>query len=95
MAIKVLLRRQVPDHKTDALRALIAQLRAVTTGQPGYISGETLRRVDRPGEILVISKWKSAYDWQQWFQNPKRRAIQRQMDDLLGTPTDLEIYEYD
>jgi heme-degrading monooxygenase HmoA len=95
MAIKVLLRRKVPDHKADALRALIAQLRAVTTGQPGYISGETLRRVDRPGEILVISKWKSAYDWQQWFQNPKRRALQRQLDDLLGTPTHLEIYEYD
>jgi heme-degrading monooxygenase HmoA len=95
MAIKVLLKRKVPDHQAEALRVLIGKLRAVTHGQPGYISGETLKRVDRPGESLVISKWKSIFDWLQWFQNPKRVAIQQEMDALLGTPTELEIYEYD
>jgi heme-degrading monooxygenase HmoA len=95
MAIKVLLKRKVPDHKVEALRGLIGLLRTVTNGQPGYISGETLRRVDRPGESLVISKWKTAYDWQQWFQHPKRVAIQLQIDELLGASTELEIYEYD
>jgi len=95
MAIKILLKRQVPEEKAQALKELIDRLRAVTTGQPGYLSGETLRRVDRPGECLVVSKWKRRGDWERWFANPERAALQQKIDDLLGSPTSYEVYEYE
>jgi quinol monooxygenase YgiN len=95
MTVRILLKRQFAEDNAKELKELIDRLRSVTAGQPGYISGETLRRADQPGECLVISKWKSRGDWERWLQNPKRAAIQQQIDDLLGSPTVYEIYEYD
>ncbi|MGD2271204.1 MAG: antibiotic biosynthesis monooxygenase [Desulfobacterales bacterium] len=95
MTIMVLLKRQAPPEKSEELKVLIDQLRGATFGQSGYISGETLKRVDQPDECLVIAKWKSRADWQRWFDKPERAAIQQKIDDLLGTPTVYEIYEYE
>ena len=95
MIVKILIKRQVSENKASELNKLIHQLRAATTGQPGYISGDTLRRIDQPGEHLVISKWKSRENWDRWFEKPERVAIQQKIDDLLGSPTIYEIYEYE
>ena len=95
MTVKILLKRQTSEDKASELKELIDQLRAATTGQPGYVSGDTLRRIDQPGEHLVISKWKSRAYWDRWFEQPKRVAIQQKIDDLLGSPTVYEIYEYE
>jgi quinol monooxygenase YgiN len=93
--IKVHIKRTVPPEKMDALRELINELRSLTMGQPGYIAGETLQRVDQPGESLVVSKWQSARYWQQWQQNEARSEIQAKIDELLGEETQYEIYEFD
>ena len=93
--IKVHIKRKVPPEKIEALRAFINELRSLTMGQPGYIAGETLQRVDQPGESLVVSKWQSADYWQQWQQSKARSEIQDRIDELLGEETVYEIYEYD
>ena len=64
-------------------------------GQPGYIAGETLKRMDKPGESLIVAKWQSADYWQQWLQSQDRLEIQAKIDTLLGEETRYEIYEYD
>ena len=93
--IKVHIKRKVTPEKIEDLRVLINELRSLTMGQPGYIAGETLQRVDEPGESMVVSKWQSADYWQQWLQNKARREIQAKIDQLLGEETQYEIYEYD
>ena len=93
--IKVHIKRKVPPGKIDELRSLINELRSLTMGQPGYIAGETLQRVDMPGESMVVSKWQSAEYWQQWQQNKARSEIQDKIDRLLGEETVYEIYDYD
>jgi heme-degrading monooxygenase HmoA len=93
--IKIHIKRKVPPQKQDELQVLINELRALTMGQPGYITGETLKRVDRPGESLIVAKWQSADYWQQWRQSQARSEIQAKIDQLLGEETRYEIYEYD
>ncbi len=93
--IKVHIKRIVPQAKKEELLKLINELRSITQGEPGYIAGETLKRVDKPGESLVITKWQSIYYWDQWFQGPKRAAIQKNIDQLLGSETQYEIYEFE
>jgi len=95
MAIRVFMKRRVSEESAESLRGYIEKLRTMTTGRPGYISGETLRRIDRPGEILVISKWKTHKDWQRWFESPDRDSVQRKIDELLGAETTYEIYDFD
>ena len=94
MAVKVLVKRKVPADKEKALRVHIRNMRAITTTWPGYISGETLRRIDVPGENLVVSKWRSKQAWENWFNSSDRQRIQKQIDDLIQSETIYEIYDY-
>ena len=93
--IRIHIRRKVPENKADDLKSLINQLRAITMGTPGYIAGETLKRVDQPDESLVVTKWQSKFYWEQWLQSKERSEIQDKIDQLLGEETQYEIYEYD
>jgi heme-degrading monooxygenase HmoA len=54
-----------------------------------------LKRLDKPGESLVVSKWQSVHYWNQWLQSEERSEIQNKIDQLLGEETQYEIYEYD
>lgn len=93
--IKVHIKRKVSPEKMEELRVLINELRSLTMGQPGYIAGETLQRVDQPGESLVVAKWQSIDYWQRWLEGKARAEIQLKIDQLLGEETQYEIYEYD
>ncbi|MCP4630625.1 MAG: antibiotic biosynthesis monooxygenase [bacterium] len=93
--IKIHIRRTVPEDKQEELRLLVNQLRSKTMGTPGYIAGETLKRVDKAGESLVVTKWQSLFYWNQWLESKERAEIQGKIDQLLGEETRYEIYEFD
>jgi heme-degrading monooxygenase HmoA len=92
MAVKIIIKRRVPESMATQLRPLLIKLRNLAMNQPGYITGETLKRVDRPGQNLVISTWNSMEEWRQWAVNSERESVQAQIDALLGQPTEYEIY---
>ena len=92
MSVKIIIKRKVPKHMEKELLPLIKELRILTTKQEGYISGETLDRVDKPGQSLVISTWQSIEDWTNWVNSSERKAIQDNIDTLLGEKTEYELY---
>jgi len=89
-----MLKRWVPAEKEKELVTLITELRSLASKQPGYISGETMRHVKNPEEYLVISTWDSLEDWERWVASPPRKALQDQIDKLLGKKTFYDIYNY-
>jgi heme-degrading monooxygenase HmoA len=94
MAVKVLIKRSVSQDQAKALIPLVRQMRSSAATQAGYITGETLRSLDKPDEFLVISTWQSSDDWKKWLQSGERKAVQDKIDDLLGGETDYEIFHY-
>ena len=93
--IRVHIRRSISDKNKEAVVGLINRLRSTKDGPLGYLSSETLNRVDVPGEILVVSKWQSRFYWSQWFESRERTEIQTMLDDLVTEETLYEIYEYE
>ena len=93
--IRIHIRRKVNEDKKEELKSLVNQLRSITMGTPGYIAGETLKRIDKADESLVVTKWQSLFYWNQWFESKERAEIQAKIDQLLGEETRYEIYEYD
>lgn len=93
--IRIHIRRKAPEESQKELILLINQLRSMLMGNPGYLSGETLKRIDKPGETLVISKWQSHFYWNQWYESKERSQIQEKIDQLMGVHTEYEIYEYE
>jgi len=94
MAVKVIIRRIIPEHRAADLVPLLRQLRAMATLQPGYISGETLRRIDKPDEFLVMSTWKSSQDWHRWARSQERIEIQGKIDTVLGGKTEFGVFQH-
>lgn len=93
MTVKIFIKRNVTSSKVAELSVLLKRLRGVTLMQPGYISGQTLKRLDKTEECMVISTWRSIEDWNDWLQNEKRIAIQSEIDELLDGETEYSIYE--
>lgn len=94
MTVKIVIKRKVPADREKELLPLIKELRIATTQQAGYISGETLRRIDKPGETVVISTWETVEDWNRWVNSPKRSVLQAKIDTLLGQETEYKIYSH-
>ena len=94
MTLKIVIRRKVPKNKEKELLPLIKELRIATTRQEGYISGETLQRIDKPGETVVVSTWEREEDWNRWVTSPERSILQEKIDALLGQQTEYEIYSH-
>jgi heme oxygenase (mycobilin-producing) len=94
MSVKILIKRKVSADKTANLKELVMQLRALSIKQPGYVSGESLKNLDRPDEYLVVSTWDSLGAWKAWESSIARAQIQGKIDDLLGQKTEYEVYQY-
>ena len=94
MAIKVLIKRSVPENKAKDMIPLVRQLRILAINQAGYISGETLKSFDVPDTFLVISNWQSSDDWEKWLLSKERQKIQANIDSLLGGKTEYEMFHY-
>jgi heme-degrading monooxygenase HmoA len=92
MAVKILITRFIAQEVAPAIRPLIIELRAHAMKQTGYISGETLKCIDRPGEYLVISTWESVDDWNKWLASQERKILEDKIDIITGKPTEYAIY---
>ncbi len=94
MAVKIIIKRHVPKHRETKILPLLIELRAKATAQPGYISGETLRNVDKAEEYVVISTWQSSDAWKAWQANPEREEITGRLKSLLDKETEYGAYYY-
>lgn len=92
MTVQIFIKRSVTVSSQEGLDQLLRQMRTGCLMQPGYVSGQTLKRLDKPGEFLVISTWESLGHWEDWFNSAERREIQLEIDLLLGQETTYEIY---
>jgi heme-degrading monooxygenase HmoA len=94
MAIRILIRRTIPEDKARQMIPLFKQMRQLALQQRGYISGETMRNYNNPEEFLVISSWQSVPDWENWLKSKERQDIQEKIDTLLGGRTRYDVFHY-
>ena len=92
MSIKIFIKRKSPSGDGAELNHLLQKLRSLTLEQTGYVSGETLTRIDEPGEVIVVSTWNSVENWNKWVNDPRRIHIQTEVDKLTGVSTEYSMY---
>ena len=94
MTAKILIKRKVSAEKAAAVAELAKRLSTLVISQPGYVSGESLKNVEKQNENLVISTWEDINAWKNWLASKERATIQQQIDALLGEKTEYEVYQY-
>ena len=95
MAVQVLIRRKIVKEKVNEVANLMVDLRSLARAQPGYLSSESLKCIDPPGDedYLIRSTWQSHEDWKRWLHSKERKAIQNKIDDLTQERTEYNVYE--
>lgn len=93
MAIGVLIKR-VTKRGVNAkeLMPLIVELRSLAVKQPGYIAGETFFNLNRPEECLVIGRWTSLEQWQQFEREIRRIELIDKIDKHLESKAEYNFY---
>ena len=92
MAIKVFIERSVSPENQGEVAELLKELRIKAIRQAGYVSGESLFSIDRPGTHMVISTWDNLRDWKAWEKSTIRISIVRKIETLLSSPSITSVY---
>lgn len=93
MTVKIIMERTVKADQQGELLLLLRELRKKAITQPGYITGETLTSIDKPGTLIVVSTWHSLADWKGWEGNPNRRQLLSKIEALLTAPPKVVVCE--
>jgi len=94
MLVRIFIKRQIKAENEMVVYGLLKELRADAMQQQGYISGETMIRVDDPQKIIVISTWHSMDNWNSWRDSEQRKKIDAILEKLQVAPTAYEVYVY-
>ena len=96
MAIAVLITRQFKEGEIEIRQAneLNLKLRALATVQPGFISGQSMISQDNPHRIIVLSRWASREDWENWIETPTRKTFMKKLENVLEYPEQIEVLTF-
>jgi len=92
MAVKILIKRRFKEGNMRVASRLLINHRKGAMKRPGYISSETLRSIDDPSQVVVVSMWDSLEAWQKWKNSKTRKANEAEFKDLLVGETKFEYY---
>jgi heme-degrading monooxygenase HmoA len=92
MAVKILIKRKFKDGNLKVAARLLINNRNGAMQQPGYISSETMQRLEDPSQITVVSMWKDIEAWETWKNSESRLANENEVKDLLVGQTEYEHY---
>ncbi|MBT3176591.1 MAG: antibiotic biosynthesis monooxygenase [Desulfobacula sp.] len=94
MIVKVIIKRDVADGMEKDFFSQLKNLRFNAMDQKGYISGETLICAENTNKVVVISKWETLKDWNNWKNNDQRIEIDARLNELQVNPTIYEPYVF-
>ena len=92
MAVKVLIKRKFKDESLKLAARLLINNRNGAMRQPGYISSETLQRLEDPSQVTVVSMWQDIEAWEAWKNSETRLANEAEFKDYLVGQTEYEHY---
>ena len=92
MAVKVLIKRKIKDGNMQAAARLMISTRSGAMKQPGYISSESMRSLDDPAQITVVSMWQNMESWEAWRDSAARKEIAAEFEAYIVGETQYEHY---
>ncbi|SFX11707.1 antibiotic biosynthesis monooxygenase family protein [Marinospirillum alkaliphilum] len=73
--IKVLIERQLLEGLDEEYGHAAKALLRGCMEMPGYISGESLKDIQRPTHRVIITLWKNEQSWKDWEKSAKRQQL--------------------
>ncbi len=92
--LKIMVEWRAKPGKEQALEGMVRDLRTKAMQQPGYISGETLVKVDDPSTYMVVSQWTRLQAWKSWEHSQARQEIVQLIAPNVSEESCIQAYNY-
>ncbi|MBV1877061.1 MAG: antibiotic biosynthesis monooxygenase [Pseudomonadales bacterium] len=91
--IRVLIERTIAEGLEHYYDSTIKRTVSAVISAPGCISGESLKDANNTHRRIVMSKWESKQDWDQWFHSSERRNVISEIKPMLEGQEKITILE--
>ena len=91
--IRVLIERNIAEGLEHYYDCTIKRTVSTVVTAPGCISGESLRDPNNTSRRIVMSKWKSREDWDNWFHSFERRNVISEITPMLEGKEKITMLE--
>lgn len=71
--IKVIISRRIENGMDSTYEQAAQEIFQAMVGEPGYVSGESLKEVGKESHRIIVTQWHTVKDWQTWYSSTKRR----------------------
>jgi len=91
--IRVVIERAIAEGLEEPYEQAIRRTIQQAVQAPGFISGESLRDIDKPNHRVVFSTWQSVAHWNAWESSESRREQLNELSVMLETDEKVTILE--
>lgn len=93
MMIRVLIERKIAQGLEHYYDCTIKRTISSVVKAPGCIGGESLKDAQNSSRRIVMSKWNSLEDWENWYQSDTRRKVVAEISPLLEGSEKVTLLE--
>jgi len=91
--IRVIIERVIAETLEANYEQMASQILQRSVMASGYISGESLKDIGNPRHRVLLCKWRSLAEWQQWENSAERKELMEQMNLMLEKQEKITLLE--
>lgn len=81
--IRVIIERLIAETMESTYEVAEKDTLSLAVRAPGFISGESLRDIKNPRHRIVLCKWRSELDWDNWLASNERKEMMAKLSLML------------
>ena len=81
--IRVLIERNIAQGLEHYYDCTVKRIVSQVVNAPGCIAGESLKDSMNSPRRIVMSKWSTLEDWENWFHSHERKSVVAEISPLL------------
>jgi heme-degrading monooxygenase HmoA len=91
--IRVIIERHIAESLEGPYEQASRDILQQAFHAPGFIAGESLKNAFDPNHRIIMSKWRTVQDWQEWFASPERKQMMRELSPMLEREEKITVLE--
>ncbi len=91
--IRVIIERFIAETLEAHYEATAKQTLQLAVCAPGFISGESLQDIDKPRHHIVLCKWRSVNEWQDWYESLERKNMMNKLKLMFEKEEKITLLE--
>ena len=91
--IRVLIERNIAQGHEHYYDSTIKRVVSKVIKAPGCIAGESLKDSKNSHRRIVMSKWESIEDWENWYRSAERKQVVAEISPLLEDGEKITMLE--